>query len=344
MSLPTTARVFRRTNDGKDIELSTEELPKKLAPTQVLIQIHAVSLNFRDVAMLNDRYPAPAEHRGIPCSDAGATVIAVGSGVTDFATGDHVSPTFRWTTNDGAMKALGGDFDGVLRDYAIFESEALIKNPDYLSHEEASTIPCAGVTAWTSLAQDDWKKAGKIKTALMEGTGGVSIFALLICLAADITPIITSSSDKKLAGLQKLAPPGKEILTINYRNTPDWAEEALKLTNDGVDVLVNNVGATTMEQSFKALKRFGTISLVGFLGGSPERMPDVAMETLKKSAHLQGIAVGTKQDHQDLCNFLGENKVDLKPTIDKIFNFENSSQAFECLYSGAHVGKVVIKI
>jgi NADPH:quinone reductase-like Zn-dependent oxidoreductase len=288
MSLPTSARVYRRTEDGKDIELSTEALPKELAPTQVLIQIHAVSLNFRDVAMLNNRYPAPTDPLGIPCSDAGATVIAVGSSVTDFVAGDHISPTFRWTTEDGVMRALGGDFDGVLRDYAVFESEALVKNPEYLTHEEASLIACAGVTAWTSLAQDDWKKADKVKTALMEGTGGVSLFALLICLAKNITPIITSSSDEKLAGLQKLAPAGKEILTINYRKTPDWAEEALKLTDgQGVDALVNNVGASSMDQNFKALKRFGTISLVGFLGGTPDKMPDVTMQILTKSAHVQ---------------------------------------------------------
>jgi NADPH:quinone reductase-like Zn-dependent oxidoreductase len=262
MSLPTSARVYRRTEDGKDIELSTEDLPKELSPTQVLIQIHAVSLNFRDVAMLNNRYPAPTDPLGIPCSDAGATVIAVGSSVTDFAAGDHVSPTFRWTTEDGVMRALGGNFDGVLRDYAIFESEAL--------------------------AQDDWKKAEKVKTALMEGTGGVSLFALLICLAKNIIPIITSSSDEKLAGLQKLAPAGKEVLTINYRKTPDWAEEALKLTDgQGVDALVNNVGASSMDQNFKALKRFGTISLVGFLGGTPDKMPDVTMGILLKSAHVQ---------------------------------------------------------
>ncbi|KAI5270632.1 alcohol dehydrogenase [Aureobasidium subglaciale] len=344
MSFPTTARVYRRNEASNDIEQTTEDLPKSLKPTEVLIQIHAVSLNFRDVAMLNNRYPAPHSPHGIPCSDAGASVIAIGSSVTDFEVGDHVSPTFRWTTSDGVSRALGGDFEGVLRDYAVYESDALVKNPDYLSYEEASCIPCAGVTAWTSLAQDDWKKASNIKTALMEGTGGVSLFALLICLGAGITPIITSSSDDKLAGLQKLAG-DKKIHTINYLNIPNWAEEALKLTDgNGVDVIVNNVGASSIEQNFAALKRFGTISLVGFLGGTPEKMPDVTMAILQKSAHVQGIAVGTKQDHQDLCNFLGEKKVHLGATIDKVFSFDKSPDAFKYLYSGAHVGKVVIKI
>jgi NADPH:quinone reductase-like Zn-dependent oxidoreductase len=288
MALPTTARVYRRTEDSKDIELSTDPLPKDLAPTQVLIKIHAVSLNFRDVAMINDRYPVPSTPRGIVCSDASATVVAIGSAVKDFAIGDNVSPTFRWEIEDSVISALGGDVDGVLRDYAIFESEALVKSPEGLTHEEVSTIPCAGVTAWTAMAQDDWKKAANVKTALMEGTGGVSLFALLICLAAGITPIITSSSDDKLAGLQRLASPGKEVLTINYRKTPDWAEEALNLTQGkGVDVLINNVGATTMKQSFKALKRFGIISLVGFLGGAPEKMPDLTMQIMMKSAHVQ---------------------------------------------------------
>ncbi|KAI5195543.1 alcohol dehydrogenase [Aureobasidium subglaciale] len=344
MTLPTIARVFRRNEESNDIEQKTEDLPKQLKPTEVLIQIHAVSLNFRDVAMLNNRYPAPSTALGIPCSDAGASVIAIGSSVTDFAVGDKVSPTFRWITHDGVMRALGGDLEGVLRDYAIFESDALVKNPDSLSYEEAATIPCAGVTAWTSLAQDDWKKAENIKTALMEGTGGVSLFALLICLGAGITPIITSSSDNKLVGLQKLAG-DKTIHTINYRNTPDWAEEVLKLTDGkGVDVIVNNVGASSIEQNFAALKRFGTISLVGFLGGAPDNMPDVTMAILQKSAHVQGIAVGTKQDHQDLCNFLEEKNIHLGATIDKVFSFDESPEAFKYLYSGAHVGKVVIKI
>ena len=288
MSLPTTARVFRRNMDNNDIAQTIEDLPKELKPTEVLIQIHAVSLNFRDVAMLHNRYPAPSIPGGIPCSDAGATVVAVGSSVADFKKGDNVSPTFRWTTDDGVMRALGGDFEGVLRDYAVFESDALVKNPAFLSHEEASIIPCAGTTAWTSLVQDDWKKAKLVKTALMEGTGGVSLFSLLICLGAGITPIITSSSDEKLDGLKKFAKEGKDIQTINYRKNPDWAEEALKLTNgEGVDVIVNNVGTSSFDQNIKALKRFGVISLVGFLGGTPEQMPDVVMEVLKKSARLQ---------------------------------------------------------
>lgn len=186
------------------------------------------------------------------------------------------------------MRYLGGNLDGVLRDYAIFESEALVKNPEALTHEHACLVPCAGVTAWTSLAQDDHKKVSDIKKALMEGTGGVSLFCLLICLAADITPIITSSSDDKLFALKQLASPGKEIHAINYRRTPDWAEEVLKITDrQGVDVLVNNAGATTMNQSFKALKQFGTISLVGVLGGTPDVTPDVTTQILLKGAHVQ---------------------------------------------------------
>ncbi|KAG9679052.1 alcohol dehydrogenase, partial [Aureobasidium melanogenum] len=345
MSLPTTARVFRRNMDNTDIVQTIEDLPKELKTTEVLIRIHAVSLNFRDVAMLHNRYPAPSISGGIPCSDAGATVVAVGSSVTDFKKGDSVSPTFRWTTDDGVMRALGGDVEGVLRDYAVFESNALVKNPAFLSYEEASTIPCAGTTAWTSLAQDDWKKAKSVKTALMEGTGGVSVFSLLICSGAGITPIITSSSDEKLGELKKFAKEGEHILTINYRKNPDWAEEALRLTNgEGVDVIVNNVGTSSFEQNIKALKQFGVISLVGFLGGTPEQMPDVIMEVLKKSARLQGIATGTKQDHQDLCNFLDKKNIHLGPTIDKVFSFDDSRKAFEYIYSGAHIGKVVIKI
>lgn len=288
MSFPTTARVFRRNKDETAIEQFTEDLPKELKPTEVLIQIHAVSLNFRDVAMLHNRYPAPAGPYFIPCSDAGATVIAVGSSVTDFKKGDHVSPVARAVAADGTFKGLGGDLDGVLRDYAVFESDGLVKNPDYLTYEESSTIPIAGVTAWTSLVQNDDRKANNIKTALLQGTGGVSLLGLLICLGAGIKPIITSSSDEKLTNLKRLAKDGQKILTINYRNTPSWGEEAAKLTDgEGVDVIIDNVGAPAMNENFKALKMYGTISCVGFLGGTPEQQPDVILPVLLKGAHLQ---------------------------------------------------------
>lgn len=282
MAFPTTARAFRRTSDGKNIELVSEPLPQQLEPTQVLLKILAVSLNFRDVGMLHGRYPIPVIPQGIPCSDASATIISVGSSVTEFAEGDYVAPTFRETCS-GEIKALGGDVDGVLREYAIFDQCDITRIPTYLSSEEASTIPCAGVTAWTAL---DFDKKKQGKSALIQGTGGVSIFATLLCVAAGMAAIITSSSDEKLEKCREL---GQGIQGINYRAKQDWSEEAMKLTQGrGVDVVINNVGITSMEQCFNALARYGTISLVGFLGGVDQsQMPDCFTPVLMKAARVQ---------------------------------------------------------
>lgn len=186
------------------------------------------------------------------------------------------------------MSALGGDVDGVLREYAVFDVEVLTKVPEHLSYEEASTITCAGVTAWTAL---DMERKLKADSALMQGTGGVSMFALIICLAAGIKPIITSSSDDKLNEVKKLGTQENPVFGVNYSTHPDWDVEAKKLTDGlGVDVVINNVGYSAMEKSINVLiRRQGTISLVGFLGGMPEQknMPDCVIPIMKKSAKTQ---------------------------------------------------------
>lgn len=186
------------------------------------------------------------------------------------------------------MAALGGDVDGVLREYAVFEADVLTKLPEQLSYEEASNIACAGVTAWTAL---DMNRQLKADSALMQGAGGVSMFALILCVAAGIKPIITSSSDDKLREIKKLGSQENPVIGINYSTHPDWDVEARKLTDDlGVDVVVNNVAATAMEKSINVLvRRGGTISLVGFLGGIPDQseMPDCVIPIMKKGAKSQ---------------------------------------------------------
>jgi NADPH:quinone reductase-like Zn-dependent oxidoreductase len=293
MTLPTTHRVYRRTSDGKSIELLEEPLSHDLKPNQALIKIHAVSLNYRDIAMLNGTYPVKVINQGVPCSDAAATVVAVGSTVEKVKVGDYVTPSFQTNFVTGTEKhavysALGGDVDGVLREYAVFDVDILTKVPEHLSYEEASTIACAGVTAWTSL---DMGRSLKADSALMQGTGGVSMFALVICVAAGITPIMTSSSDEKLEQVKRLGSRENPVLGINYSTHPDWDVEAMKLTDGlGVDVVVNNVGYSAMEKSINALvRRQGTISLVGFLGGMPEQkdMPDTVIPLMKKQAKMQ---------------------------------------------------------
>jgi len=293
MSLPATNRTYRRTSDGKSIELLEEPLSQDLKPNEALIKIHAVSLNFRDIAMISGRYPVEVIEQGIPCSDAAATVVAVGSEVTKVKIGDYVTPSFQTNFITGrekhaSLSGLGGDVDGVLREYAVFNANILTQVPEHLSYEEAATIACAGVTAWTSL---DMGRTLEAESALMQGAGGVSMFALILCIAAGIKPIITSSSDAKLNEIKKLGSQENPVIGINYSTHPDWDLEARKLTDGlGVDVVVNNVGATSMEKSINALvTRGGTISLVGFLGGMPDQseMPDCVIPVMKKTAKLQ---------------------------------------------------------
>ncbi|KAK3292110.1 uncharacterized protein B0H64DRAFT_419477 [Chaetomium fimeti] len=346
MSIPETYKAFRRTTGDlpRTITPSTEQLPRELGPHDVLLKIHAVSLNFRDVGMLNGRYPIDVIERGIPCSDAAAEVAAMGSAVKDFAIGDHVSVMFDLSNltgfDDEPGRALGGDVDGVLGEYAIFEEKNIVQLPKHLSWEEGATIACAGVTAWTAL---DGLKAANPRSALLQGTGGVSLFALLICLAAGIQPIITSSSDKKLEDIQKL---GADVRGLNYRTVSDQASEVKRLTDGkGVDFVVNNTGPASLPEDISFLRqRGGLVSLVGFLAGTDgDWKPSVIMGLMAKFATLKGVAVGSKEDFVDLNRFLEEKKVSLAPLVDRVFTFDESPAAFDYLYSGSHVGKVIIK-
>lgn len=348
MSLPETYRAFRRTTGDfpRTIELSTEKLPRELGPNDVVIKIHAVSLNFRDVAMLNGLYPVEVEERGIPCSDAAAEVVAIGSAVKDFAIGDHVSAIFDLNNMTGHEDelpcALGGDTAGVLREYAIYEDKHLVQLPKYMPWEEAATITCAGVTAWTSL--NGLTTVSKPSSALLQGTGGVSMFTLLICVAAGIQPIITSSSNEKLEAIKKL---GSEVRGINYKTIQDQASEIRRLTEGrGVDFVINNTGPASIPADISFLRqRGGTVSLVGFLDGTGgDWQPAAIMALMGKSASIKGIATGSKEDFLSLNQFLEEKKVSLAPLVDRVFSFNESPAAFDYLYSGKHVGKVVIKI
>ncbi|KAK4034451.1 hypothetical protein C8A01DRAFT_49161 [Parachaetomium inaequale] len=347
MPIPETYKAFRRTTGElpRTVSPSTEQLPRELGPHDVLLKIHAVSLNFRDVAMLNGRYPVEVIERGVPASDAAAEVAAVGSAVKDFALGDHVSVIFDLGNvtdcSDEPARALGGDVDGVLREYAIFEDKYIVPLPKHLSWEEAATITCAGVTAWTAL---DNLKAAQPRSALFQGTGGVSLFALLICLAAGIRPIITSSSDKKLEDVRKL---GADVRTINYRAVSDQASEVKRLTDGkGVDFVVNNTGPGSIPEDISFLRqRGGLVSLVGFLAGTNgDWQPSAIMGLMGKGAKLKGIGVGSKEDYVELNGFLEEKKVSLAPLVDRVFKFDESPAAFDYLYSGSHIGKVIIKV
>ncbi|KAF1933712.1 GroES-like protein [Didymella exigua CBS 183.55] len=324
-----------------------EALPSTLNPNDVLIKIHAISLNYREIAMLIGTYPMDIQDKGIPCSDAAAEVVATGSSVSRFAVGDRVCPnpsigkTYEGGS-DGMSVGVGTNGPGVLREYAVFDEQHLVKVPDHLSWEEASTLPCAGVTAWNAL--NGLKNVPEGAYALLQGTGGVSMFALILCISAGIRPIITSSSDEKIAAIKKLSP---LIQGLNYKTVTDQGAEIQRLTNKrGVHFVVNNTGPKSLMDDISFLcERGGTVSMVGFLEGfDADWAPGQIMSLMHKSAKLQGIAMGTRDDFEEMNRHLEEKKVHLAPLLtDEPFTFANAEKAYERLESGNFHGKIVIK-
>ncbi|KAH7384115.1 hypothetical protein DE146DRAFT_667892 [Phaeosphaeria sp. MPI-PUGE-AT-0046c] len=348
MTYPTTYRSWRRSTTPypRTLVLSNDSLPKTLNAKDVLIRIHAVALNYRDHAMLEEgKYPLPVEDGGVSSSDCAAEVIAVGSEVKKFSLGDHVAPTSDlWSiTGDERIMddfVLGGLGPGTLREYAIFEEEVLVKLPGYLSWEEAATLGGAGVTAWKVL--DGLHRVPSNATALLQGTGGVSVMTVLLCIAAGITPIITSSSDEKLARVLHIDP---SVKGINYR-TSDVKDEVLKHTDGkGVDFILNNIGISSIPLDLDLVRKSGIIAMVGFLEGfTADFSPNILMTILLKACRMQGIRAFSRVDFENLCAFLEAKKIKMEPVIDKVFSFDEAPEAFKYLASGKHIGKIVVKI
>ncbi|KAL0573820.1 hypothetical protein V5O48_008128 [Marasmius crinis-equi] len=276
-------------------------------------------------------------------------VIAVGEDVKAWKAGDRVSSNFAPDHLSGVSSptaisdAPGGGSDGMLTQYRIFKEHVcpkIVAIPDHLSFEEASTLPCAAVTAYNALMGPVPVKAGD--TVLIQGTGGVSIFALQFAVASEATVILTSSSDKKLEVGKKLG----AKYTINYRTTPDWEKEVLKITNGlGVDYTIKMGGPGTFMQSIEATRYGGWIPMVGILAlGSDPKNASIIHMALMKELTLRGLLAGPLDMFKNMLRLMTANPEVTRPVIDKVFAFEDSIKAFEYLESQAHVGKVVIKI
>jgi NADPH:quinone reductase-like Zn-dependent oxidoreductase len=277
-------RAFRRTDDytpGKPkLKLVQEALALPLAPTAVLIKVHAVSLNYRDANIANGGNPWPVIPNGILGNDVAGEVLAIGEKVKTLAVGDRAGPitdTENISGREVKRSWLAADEDGVMADYIIFDEDVLCKLPDYLDWIEAATIPCAGVTAWsalkgmrigqTVLIQGMYFLGLRLGSTLTTelGTGGVSVFALKLARAAGLRIILTSSSDKKLEQMKaKYSDP--PIMTISYSQMPDWDKEVLELTKGvGVDIVVENGGSSSLVKSMRCTRRGGAVSQVGYL-------------------------------------------------------------------------------
>ncbi|KAF9695120.1 hypothetical protein EKO04_006870 [Ascochyta lentis] len=356
MNYPSTYSAWRRSGlkGSKEDPLTiyrtdNETLPSTLNPNDVVIKIHAVSLNYREIAMLIGTYPIELEDKGIPCSDAAAEIVATGSAVSRFNVGDRVCPitgigkVIGEELSDGLSLGVGSNCPGVLREYAVFDEQHLVKMPDHMSWEEASTLPCAGLTAWNSL--DGLQGVPEGAYALLQGTGGVSMFSLILCLSAGIRPIITSSSDEKLSAIKKLSP---EIQGLNYKTVPDQGAEILRLTKGrGVHFVVNNTGPKSLMDDISFLcQRGGTVSMVGFLDGlKADWAPGDIMRLMHKAAKLKGIAVGSRSEFEDMNRYLEEKKVHFSPLlVDQPFAFTDAKDAYDRLESGKFYGKIIIKM
>jgi len=317
------------------------DVPKP-GPGQVLIKMKAASLNYRDLATVKSEfggaYPLPL----VPLSDGAGEVIEVGEGVRRVAVGDQVAPNFfqGWFSGKptpamlGAT-ALGGPIDGCAQEYMCLSAEGVTKAPKGYTPEETASLPCAALTAWRAIVTEGQVKPGD--TVLVQGTGGVSIFALQFAKAAGATVIATSSSDEKLERVKALG----ADMTINYKATPDWATEARKLTGgEGVDHIVEVGGAETFQQSIMAAKLGGHIGVIGILSGVMKDLNVAAI--FSQNLHITGITVGSRAFFEDMVKAIEAN--DIHPVIDKTFPLTEAQEALRLMDRGGHFGKIVLDI
>jgi NADPH:quinone reductase-like Zn-dependent oxidoreductase len=336
-------RAYQLAKAGTGIEaLNKVERPDpKPGHRQVLVKVAACSLNFRDLGIVRGTYRMPSKENVIPLSDGAGEVIEVGSGVTRVKAGDKVAGNFfaRWPGGepppDVQSTALGGASDGMLAEYVVLEEEGTVKIPPHLSLEEGATLPCAAVTVWHAMMEHAKLIAGQ--SVLLQGTGGVSVFGLQLGHAMGLQTIITSSSDAKLAKAKALG----ATHTINYKTTPDWDKAATQFTGGrGVDQVVEVGGAGTFAKSFGAIRVGGKISMIGNLSGpATELNPGLIMG---RRANIQGISVGSTQMFEAMNRAISANGI--RPVIDKVFGFDEAKAAYQHMASGAHFGKIVIRV
>ena len=317
------------------------ELPNpKPGPGQVLVRVHATSLNYRDLLVADGRYgkvPLPL----IPLSDGAGEIAAVGEGVTRWKTGDRVAGTFFQGWQSGPFRrelahtALGGALNGMLAEFVALSADGVVAIPPHLSFEEAATLPCAALTAWQALVTRGNVSADE--TVLLLGTGGVSIFALQFANMHGARVIITSSNNEKLARAKALG--ADEI--INYRSIPDWEKEVFRLTGEaGVDQVVEVGGAGTFVKSLHSVAPGGQVHLVGGVSGFTADVP--LTEIIRKLVIVRGIYVGSRAMFEAMNRALTLHQT--KPVVDRVFSFADAPAAYRYQQSGQHFGKVVISV
>jgi NADPH:quinone reductase-like Zn-dependent oxidoreductase len=308
---------------------------------EVVVRIHAVSLNYRDLLVAQGKYNPHMSFPRVPLSDGAGEVVSVGAGVTGWHPGNRVVIPFMPGWIEGgpdpakSATALGGDVDGVLREFIAVRADALLPVPDHLNFDEAATLPCAAVTAWNGLFVSGNLQPGQ--TLLLQGTGGVSLFGLQFAHLAGANIILTSSSDEKLERARAMG----ARHTINYRAEPDWEKRVLEITGGrGVDLTLEVGGVGTFSRTLRATRHGGEVSLIGVLTGVEG---DVKLgQILHRAITVHGIYVGSREMFARMNRTIEQHRV--KPVIDRTFSFAQTPDAFRHLESGRHFGKIVIRI
>ncbi|KAJ5688535.1 hypothetical protein N7462_002927 [Penicillium macrosclerotiorum] len=340
--------------EGLDSLRQTEVPMVTPGPGEVLVKIHAVSLNYRDVEVTKGEYKhhktAEQNVTIVPCSDMCGVIIQLGSDVSQWSVGDRVLSTFLPEHQTGQVTetelagSLGLPLNGVLATHRVFPAYGLVRAPIYMSDEEASTLPIAAVTAWMSIngMRPQGQNGGQGEYILLQGTGGVAIAGLQIAKASGAKAIITSSSDVKLDQAKQLG----ADLTINYRTTPNWEAKVMEWTqNHGADIILETGGAQTLRKSFDSVAFGGLISCIGYVSGKIDPVDDrlnVNILALRRTVTLKGVINGPKDRFEEMARFYETHQI--HPVVHRIFPFAEAREAFQFLESGSHFGKVVIKI
>jgi len=333
-------RAWEIVSDGgvDALALNEREMPEPGAG-QVLVRIHASSVNYRDLSTIEDPISRKLPYPTIPNSDASGEIAALGAGVTGLAVGDRVMGCFFQDWEAGPISstamssALGGARPGVLAEHVVLDARGVVPVPQHLTWAEAATLPCAGLTAWHALTQPHQVRPGE--TVLLLGTGGVSVFAQQFCQMMGARTIVTSSSDEKLERMRAMG----AWKTINYRENADWDARVVELTDGaGADRVVEVGGPGTLQKSIAAVRVGGIIGLIGILTGVEGAVSPTNL--MRKSITLRGIYVGSRQMFLEMNEAISHHG--LKPVIDETFEFTDARATYHRMRSAKHFGKLVI--
>jgi NADPH:quinone reductase-like Zn-dependent oxidoreductase len=334
-----TYRTWQLSGFGLDGLRRAEAEAPGIGDRDLLVRVRAVSLNHRDKLMVDGVLAPDLRFPYTPASDAAGEIIATGPGVKRFRCGDRVigHAVTAWIDGEGPPvlqdSLLSAGLPGVLAEHIILHEDAAVPTPAHLSDVEAATLPIAGLTAWSALIETAKSVPGQ--TVLIQGTGGVALFALQFCVAFGLRAIVTSSSDEKLDRARQLG----AWQVINYRTNPDWDRAALVMTAGiGVDHVLEMAGGENVRKSVNALAVGGRLSLIGILADVESVLPTAVV--MRKRISIQGVAMGSRRAFERMNRAIDAALV--RPVVDTVYPFEQAVKAFEHL-AGGPCGKVVIE-